>query len=119
MENILSEAMARLDIICQKLGVASGQLWAVLIRQAVVEGYLYLIQGIIALLFAGFCAWNIKRGLEDLDDAVNMIRFLVGLMFGLISGVLAITLFSDAITYLVNPGYGALEILKSLLKGIV
>ena len=51
----LDAASVKLDALAAKLGVGAERLWEILVRQALVDGYIAAVVAIIASVLCGFC----------------------------------------------------------------
>lgn len=109
------ELLARLDVLAEKLGVAAGHLWEVLVRQAILHGYVDLGSGLLVLSIAiPAMVWCWRKAAESPDD----VGFFRGLT-AVVGGAACAVAFYDGIRYglleLLNPEYYALkEILQAL-----
>ena len=119
--DIKQEIFKRLDVLADKLGVAAGHLWAVLVRQALATAVADLVTaflsaiGLVIAIKIFLYGW--RRGEEDdWHDGSNFFLSLVsgiGIVLAL-SGVFAYL--SEGIMYLANPEYFALQQILNLFK---
>ena len=114
MTPLTSEILKRIDALAEKLGVASGQLWSVIVAQARVEGItLLIIAGVLAIVAVGL-ARLVKRFWGTDDDAESVI-VVVGSVGCVVASTIAFGCAIGSITPLLNPQYWALqEIVKQL-----
>lgn len=117
VNGIVNKMESAIQILSAKLGVASEQLWTILVKQA----YICAIQNVIAIviiiilstswyLFAKY--WIKRMNMEGSDQWDN--DGIAGVIIG--SGVVAVLAFliggihlSQLIGYLINPEYYALS----------
>lgn len=120
MEKFTQEMLARLDALAAKLGVAASAIWNFYIRQARIEGLLYLVYLACTLGCCVFCVFLAKRRVSAFkrDRNIDHIGCAVPL-FLVASGFLAWSCFNlhESITALGNPGYFAFQAIIDQLKG--
>lgn len=113
-EKLQSELFTRLDAIAVKIGVGAGELWRILVKQAIVKGWTDLLTGLlVALIAIVFCWVSMKmwKKFPDADDPV----FLLPLIPALILFVVSISWLISVPGELFNPEYWAY---KHLLDGL-
>ena len=142
MEHIDPELLKRMDALAAKMGVTAQYLWAVLIRQAYVEGLtgLALACGMAALVVAG--AFGLReifrertktvqiparygesareetttfRYWEDFGDGTAGLT-IMGCVVMVAFSLWAITLFNDSTLALLNPAFFAYKHIGDVLR---
>lgn len=118
MNERLNNALAAL---AEKLGTSVDHLWAVLVRQATLEGYIALCQYAILILVSPFLFSWYKRTAAKMEDKNFDEREGMMVMLCIVIGVWSVASLvaafstSETITKLGNPEYWALkEILRSV-----
>ena len=111
--------MNNLDILAQKLGVATEYLWGVLLKQAPISGAVDLFI-IIALMVVYVVIYKHREKIHDGFDSDNFLHFMGAIMFIAIIAIitlLELCSLSYTIAAFINPEYWALhEILQALNK---
>jgi hypothetical protein len=118
-----TEVFKRLDVLSEKLGVAAGHLWQVLVKQSIAEG-------IASLLIAIFCTFVLVISIKVMrwvwlnapkDPAYDhdwKPRFLfahtVAGIAALASTITGLCSLYTGVLQLVNPEYGALKIILEI-----
>lgn len=112
-----------LEKLATKLGITVEYLWTVLVRQAYMEGIVYLVWFFVLILFSLIgIPKSIKwvKGLpqdETFGYDVQYIFAMVGLAVLFAIVIFSIpSMFSDGIQRLLNPEYFALEKILNVLK---
>jgi len=122
----MKELVPVLEKLAEKLGVTSGYLWDVLVKQAFIDGILSIMFAVltsicVAVLYklhkkfsgkhpnSACCNWYEK--LEYLGPAMFLPTTFIGVMV-----VVAIIGLFGAVTAFVNPEYWALHEILSVLK---
>jgi len=117
------EIFKRLDALGEKLGVAAGHIWQVLVRQSIVEGIASLVLavlGIIGLIVAiKVIIWSQKTGEAKADangdwPAHSLFWFCASLIGIVVSTISICINVYGCVTRLGNPEYFALEYIMSL-----
>lgn len=113
MTPLTSEILKRIDVLAEKLGVASGQLWSVMIAQARIEGItMLIIAGVLALVAVGLARLVKRFWRSEDDDGVIVVGGSVGCVA---ASAIAFGYAIGSLTPLLNPQYWALqEIIKQL-----
>ncbi|MFF2413499.1 hypothetical protein [Bacillus safensis] len=119
----MDKAMAYIDKLAAKLGVAAEHVYGVLVKQAMANGITDVIIGLvvttilIAVFSAGkkaFVKSNISSGMDILDwsmfTAVVGIAVVVGFGFGL-------SFLTDGIKAVINPEYYAIKEILDTIGG--
>lgn len=112
--------------LAERLAVPAAQLWAVLVRQARIEALmsLYYVAIFAAVLIAyrrirpRIVAWENAGGdyYSNDRDMGRILYDVFGIISSTISGILAICMVGQAIAYLFNPDYYALQQILSAVK---
>ncbi|MEH7736872.1 hypothetical protein [Bacillus pumilus] len=119
----MDKAMAYIDKLAAKLGVAAEHVYGVLVKQAVANGVADVIIGVVALsiiivvLSAGkkaFVKSNISAGMDVFDW--SMLTVIVGLVvvIGLSFGINILT---NGIKAVINPEYYAIKEILDTIGG--
>jgi len=117
------EVFKRLDALGEKLGVAAGHVWQVLVRQSIAEGISSLVLAILCM--AGLVVaikvilWAQKTGSANKDFAGDwpgncIFWFSMSIAGTMLSTVGLFVNIYEATMHLVNPEYFALEYIMSL-----
>lgn len=112
-----------IDALAAKLGVAAQFLWGVLLKQAYVEGWTYIV---FYVLWAGaFCGWiavfrKFRRLEEESrynngEDAWAFVSAIYGIVMA-IALVVALCTVPTTLTDFINPSYSALLQLKAVFN---
>jgi len=119
--DIKQEIFKRLDVLADKLGVAAGHLWAVLVRQALATAVADLVIvflsaiGLVIAIKVFLYGW--KMGMEDdWDDGSNFFLSLCGGIGTVLALMGVFSYLYEGIMYLVNPEYFALQQILNLFK---
>jgi H+/Cl- antiporter ClcA len=121
-KELQKEVFSRLDALADKLGVVSGHLWEVLVRQAYVEAIsscVFFVLAVIAIF--GIYRYGVltfaKIKSNEWDDFAIVPFTVIGVLVGLFSGIAIVTCVGTIITGFANPEYAALNsVLKALGK---
>jgi len=109
-----AEIFKRLDALSEKLGVAAGHLWGVLVRQGIAEGVQWLIWALCFGALFLVALWWFKKSYAAVkecnwnDDGAGFSTVfsflaLIGTTIGFFANL------SDALMRFVNPEYFALQ----------
>lgn len=118
------EILKRLDAMAAKLGVAAGEVWRILVKQAFIDGVTDLIAGLLILIGSFLLGrFAYRHGVAAFDDATShydsdthfwfAMWLGVGTVVTLIAGLLFVY---PSITELFNPQYVALTKLFNAMK---
>jgi hypothetical protein len=114
MENLPQEVLDRLDLLADKLGVASGQVWEILINQASIDFYVSLC---VFILCAILEVVALRIGLKSKQGLWGGTPgYFIGCF---IPGVIGLMSFADIIRnvgYLLNPEYYALTKILEIIS---
>ena len=114
LDPVAQAAFSRLDALATKLGVAAGQLFEVVVRQAGVEAWSRVGIILLALLFWIPAALLIKKGVEDNDfEGVSVVVGLGTVIFTIVAAIRAFQI----PTLFLNPQYWAIKEIGKLLTG--
>src|SRR5579872_5645879 len=112
------EILKRIDALADKLGIASSELWKVLLQQARVEAYIdigYVGLG-LALIVSGVLL--IRRGVKMGEDWEEYPKFsLPGVLLAAFGIPLFFVYLHSTWTPLFNPSYWALQQILETIKG--
>jgi len=126
--NISEQAIAVIDSIAAKLGVAAEYVYPLMIKQAYVDGAISIAQVIVSLFIITVFVLAIKYYLMPLNDDGDTrfelqsdidLLFVILILLGFASFFSLFFLcfgFSDAIKALVNPEWYAINKLLKLVK---
>lgn len=112
------ELLQRLDLLAEKLGVASGHLWEILAKQAKIEFFTDAAALLVVCLVAFFCTKHrshISKWVQDGYDGREAIAFFSAAIF-IIIFVLAVAGAITSSGYLFNPEYFALKQILEIAK---
>lgn len=116
----MDKAMAYIDKLAAKLGVAAEHVYGVLVKQAVVEGATKLGVAFIFALVAVVISIIIVRVLKRTDNKVTN-EIFDGIVWGIIIGVvllvLSIIIASSGIKAVLNPEYYAIKEILDTIGG--
>lgn len=113
-----AEVFKRIDALSEKLGVAAGHLWQVLVRQAIAEAVaslvLVVLCAVVVVVAGKIIRWAAKYGDENLNGCGEWpARCIAWTMVSVIAlAVAGTTLFINlyqATMHLINPEYFALQ----------
>lgn len=120
---ILSKIQPVLADLGNKLGVGGKHLWAVIIRQQYIDGFIALFWVVFGImLFIGMLKltkWVIKkskeerRDLNDEDNVAWMFLIAIGVVVG---AIMIIEGGSYAINHLLNPEYQAVQSIIQMIN---
>lgn len=119
-EQFQAKVIEYLDVLAKNLGVAVDYVFAMLVRQQIVEGVVY---GSIWLIVLGACVAAlvpyIKWAWKNADDDVDQLLFslLLGLFITVIPIVLSLIFLPESIMKVVNPEYYALKTILDAVGG--
>lgn len=109
---IQQQIMDKLDAIAAKLGVAASALWAILLRQAKVEGWQDVFWACLCILAAGWLIYFAHKYVDKKEcEGVSLLLYIPVI-------ILTICLYNEiyeGISCLANPGYWALQQLAKML----
>lgn len=117
------EIFKRIDLLAEKLGVASGHVWEVLVTQAKIDSYLNLFY---ALFFSVVAFVGVKHSIKKFNEAKNAsyseedFYFICGaslIVLSIFATIAALANIDNAVTGIFNPEYRALKAISNLLKG--
>ena len=112
-EKLANEVMSRLDAVAAKFGVAAGQVWEILVRQAYIEGWMRLVLALafsIVVLVAVVALHKTKRELLECDWQVA-----VTLVSVVLSVATTILVYRGCL-FVWNPEYYAWREIALLMK---
>lgn len=117
------EAMTRLDLLSDKLGVAAQELWEILIRQAFISGIVNACLILfVFLVVGGYFTIFFKKQLHEVfdecswySDCIVAITFIAAFL-GLITIIVSLIAASPIIMSIINPEYSAYRDLLSAIK---
>jgi hypothetical protein len=115
-EELVSEMMTRIDVLANKLGVAAEHLWEVMIRQALITGFIEFITFILLTFgLAMFLKLLFKKRLYkhiEIEPTPAGIGVVTMIIVAVIIFIIVATLFCDldnTITKIFNPEYWAYQ----------
>jgi hypothetical protein len=112
------ELLSRLDALAAKLGVASGQLWEILIRQARLDAINDIVWGLVQVAAIWFLVRlgyrKIKADPHGWDDWI--MAYILGGLACFMMSVFAVINLSGAPIQLINPQYWAFRQITGALK---
>jgi uncharacterized membrane protein YraQ (UPF0718 family) len=131
-QELSKEVLTRLDAIAAKLGVAAGEVWRILLKQAFVESVVQVVVGVLLAITAAIVVkWFYSRVLADQAFNANIKEehsydyyrakrdpagWVTGMVLCSIAGLVAIGVAISGILGVMNPEYYALRELLSVLK---
>ncbi len=123
-EKLVAEIMTRIDVLAAKIGVGAEALWAILVKQAVISGWIELI-----FIIGTIAAWplflrSVRATFRHFESAKTseetaMVCFAGCVVFGIALAILTIAaVFSvgNVVTAFANPEYAALQSLAKVAK---
>lgn len=112
---VLDKIQPVLTDLAEELGVASKQLWGILIKQQYVDGFIYVMD---TLLIGGIIlgiVYLIRKNWKKMEYDAGMWTFILGFI-GIILVVLFANSYTGAIEHFVNPEYQALKDIFKLIN---
>lgn len=93
--------------LCEKLGTTAEHVWAVLIKQAIIMGWMNAVLFVICIVFilATVLLCKSKRFLDYGDGCPLVVMVIFSCLFVLLAPIV----FCEAFTCLLNPEYWALK----------
>lgn len=110
------QTLALLDKLAEKLGTTSEFLWAALVKQAFVEGVVYLLQ-IAGLIYGGVWLYRWFRAISvnEWDEIKYLPLGVVASVYGIVVIVAFFSLPMLAASF-INPEYWALKEVLSAIR---
>ena len=107
------ELMGLVSQLATWIGDVAPEVWAIMLKQAMVQGWQYLFGAIIGLaIIVAFIVVTIKTWEDSLEEG-----FIVLWCFGVIGGMATfISCTLSAIGHLVNPAYYALLNIRNIFR---
>jgi len=113
-----------LDELATRFGATAEHLYGVLVRQAVIHGWVTIVSAVafLALAVLGVLAfrWGIRTGQASDWDGSDMLPYfavIIGAVAAIIGGILAVAGFIDGAARLANPEFWVFDYLSKLLGG--
>ena len=107
------ELMGLVSQLATWIGDVAPEVWAIMLKQAMVQGWQYLFGAIIGLaIIVAFIVVTIKTWEDSLEEG-----YIVMWFFGVVGGaVVFIACTLSAIGHLVNPAYYALRNIADMFR---
>lgn len=106
------EILKRIDALAAKVGETGAHVYAVLVRQAWIDGLEYAVMCGVCVTIMLFCVGWLRSSLKDDDGNVQAAAIIIGLLALILGSIF----FVSALDNLMNPEFGALQHLKGLLE---
>lgn len=97
--------------IQQRLGVASGHIWDILVRQSYVTSFSNLVYYLIVILFdiILYKVWKWAVLKDKMNEEYVSVPITIGTILAVVSTIICIASIHYTVTGLVNPEYMAIE----------
>ena len=100
-----TQLLSRLDSLAAKIGATGTQIWQIVFRQQLIEGWVEIGVSLLCFIVLAVGSFFLITRWEEIDEPLNFLA-VIGLLLPLIC---FIGFGLDGLQYLLNPQYFALQ----------